>query len=129
MSSDVLHDIKTAFDAPTLGTTEKLEGAAKSLTRELGLEPTSRQMEKVASRFAVLMEYYGLAQIARRKNISFNDGMSKHMFFFDDKIVNAVVLLGCGIALISNFSLALPLAGIGAFYFGSDKFLKTIEKL
>ena len=129
MGSDALHDLKTSFDAPTMGTSEKLEKVAKSFTPALGLEKTSQTTQRLARNFAVLMEYYKLAKVVRKKNVTFAEGMGRHMFFLDDKIINGVLLLGCGLAVVSNFSLALPMAGVAAFYFGSDKFIKTVEKL
>ncbi len=129
MSSDDLHDLKTGFDAPTLGISERLESTAKSITPALGLSGTSATVQRLARNFAVLMEYYKLAPIARKKNVSFDDGMSKHMFFVDDKIINALLVLGCGLAIISQFELILPLGLIGAIYLGSDKFIQTVEKL
>jgi len=129
MSSDALHDAKTSFDAPTLGMSERFETAAKSITPALGLQRASQTSQRLARNFAALLEYYKLATVVRHKDISFSEGMSKHMFFLDDKIINAVLILGCGIAVISQFDLVLPLGLVAAVYFGSDKFLKTVEKL
>ena len=71
MSSDDLHDLKTSFDAPTMGISEKLETAAKSIAPALGLEKASADSQRWARNFAALMEYYKLVPIARNKNISF----------------------------------------------------------
>ncbi len=129
MSSDALHDAKMYFNAPTIGMSERLEVVGKSIAPAFGLEGFSTTLQRLARNFAALLEYYKLATVLRHKDISFADGMSKHMFFVDDKIVNAAILLGCGIAIISQPSLLLPLVLIAVAYFASDKFLKTVEKL
>ncbi len=129
MSTDELHDLKMYSTLPGQGYSEKIEIAAKSITPSLGLSETSSLLQRLARNFAHLMEYYGLAIITRKKNIPWQEGLNKHMFFLDDSVINAAIVLGCGIAIISNFDLLLPIAGVGLFYIGSDRFIKTIEKM
>ncbi len=127
--NDVLHEVKMYYDLPGKGTSEKLEEVAKQITPAFGLRTTSFILQKWARNFAILLENWGLATIVRKRDVPWQEGLKKHMFFFDDAIVNAAIILGCVMAVISNFDLLLPIAGIGAFYFGSDKFFTKIERL
>lgn len=127
--SDVLHDIKMKWDLPGCGTSEKLEKAAKTITPALGLESVSNILRRLARNTGMWLEYHGLATILQKRDVPWQIGLNKHMFFFDDSIINAVIILGAGIAIIQSFDLALPLVGIGAFYIGSDHFFKKIERL
>ncbi len=128
-STDELHELKSYSDMPGQGRSEILERAAKSITPSLGLESTSVLLQRWARNFGHLLEYYGLAQIVRKKDVPWQEGLNKHMFILDDSVINALLVLGCGIAIIMNFDLLLPLAGIGVVYHGSDRFIKKIEKL
>ena len=127
--NDVLHEVKTYYDLPGKGTSEKLEDVAKSITPALGLQGTSYAMQKWARNLGIMLEWNGFATIVRKRNVSFKDGLSKHMFFFDDAIINAALILGSAVAIMSNFDLLLPIVAIGVFYIGSDTFLIRIERL
>mgnify|MGYP001602761017 FL=1 len=127
--NDVLHEVKMYYDLPGKGNSERLEAIAKSITPALGLQGTSYAMQKWARNLGVMLEAYGLATIARKRDVSFKDGLSKHMFFFDDAIINAALILGSALAIMSNFDLLLPIVVIAVFYMGSDTFLAKVERL
>lgn len=127
--TDILHDIKMQWDLPGCGTSEKIEKAAKSITPALGLTKASNVSRRLARNTGMWLEHYKLATILQKRDVSWQVGLNKHMFFFDDSVINAIILLGCGIAVIQNFDLVLPFGLIGAFYFGSDHFFKKVERL
>ncbi|MDP3742152.1 MAG: hypothetical protein Q8R15_02445 [Candidatus Micrarchaeota archaeon] len=127
--NDVLHEVKMTYDLPGMGTSEKLEEVAKGISPAFGMRGTSYALQKWARNFAILLENWGLATIVRKRDVPWQIGLNQHMFFFDDAIINAVIILGCAMAVISNFDLLLPIAGIGAFYIGSNKFFKKVERL
>ncbi len=127
--ADILHDTKMAYDLPWQGYTEKVESAAKSITPALGLTETSKICEDVGRKIAHLVEYHKGAKIVRDVDISFTDGLSKHLFFVDDSIVNAILFAGSAFMVIANFSLIIPILLIWAFYFGSDRFIQGLRKL
>ena len=129
MGRDILHETKMQYNLSGCGTSEKLESVAKSITPALGLIEVSNVAQTLSVKLGAWLEFYGLANILIKKDVPFSVGLYKHMFFFDDSIVNAIIILGCGYVVISNFDLALPIAGIGAFYFGSDHFFKKVERL
>lgn len=114
---------------PGQGITEKVEIGLKSITPSLGLEKTSNKMSEIGRNLGILVEYHGLAKILRKRDVPWQEGLNKHMFFFRDEVVNAIIILGCAYAVSQNFDLLLPFAGLGIFYVASDKFLKNIEKM
>lgn len=127
--NDVLHEVKMMYDLPGCGTSEKLEQVAKGITPSLGLQGTSYMLQKWARNTGVLLENYGLATIVRKRDVSWQVGLNKHMFFFDDAVINAALIIGCAAAVASNFDLLLPMVAIGAFYIGSDHFFRKVERL
>jgi len=127
--TDILHNAKITNNLPWQGYTEKAEGVAKSITPALGLTQASQICEDVGRRIAHLVEYHKGAKIVKEVDISFNDGLSKHLFFVDDAIVNAALFAGSAYIVIANFALLIPMLLIWAFYFGSDRFIQGLRKL
>ncbi|MFH1246922.1 MAG: hypothetical protein V1644_00945 [Candidatus Micrarchaeota archaeon] len=127
--NDVLHEVKMMYDLPGMGTSEKLEEAAKSITPALGLRPVSFAMQKWARNLGAMLENFGFAVILRKRDVPWNEGLNKHMFFFDDAVINTVLILGCTMAVLFNTDLLLPMIAIGAFYVGSEKFFTKIQRL
>ncbi len=127
--NDVLHEVKMMYDLPGKGTSEKLEEAVKGITPALGLRGASYTMQKWARNTGAMLEWNGFATIVRKRDVSFKEGLNKHMFFFDDAIINAALILGGTMAVMSNLDLLLPIIAIAVFYLGSDTILKKIERL
>ncbi|MBI4406363.1 hypothetical protein HY571_00430 [Candidatus Micrarchaeota archaeon] len=129
MTTDDLHELKMYSNLPGQGVTEKIEIGLKSITPSLGLGATSNKLSEIGRNLGILAEYHGLARILRKRDVPWQEGLNKHMFFFRDEIVNAIIILGCAYAVIQNFDLFLPIAGLGFAYIASDKFLKDIQKM
>ncbi len=129
MSTDDLHELKTYSNMKGQGRSEIIERSLKSITPALGLSAASDAVSKYARNLAVFLEARGIARILRNRDISFKEGLAKHVFFFDDAIINLTIVAGCAYVVVSNFDFALPMLGLAAIYFGSDRFIRDIEKM